>query len=339
MIAIAGTHGKTTTCKLLAHLLKEEDVSYIIGSGEGYGSLHTKDLIVEACEYKEHFLKFKPKVLIINNIEMDHPDYYKNIKMIISAFQKVANQSEMVIANGDDENVRKIRHSNIYYFGFGNNNDIKTEILKTSENGYKISITANKEKREYQLPFTGKHMIYNFLASFTEVFLNHQEESIKQIDIKLKNFEFPKRRLNQFKYHELIFIDDYAHHPTEIKALYDSIKQLYPSHKIAVLFQPHTYTRTLKLKKEFIEVLSLFDDIYIHPTFTSKREKQNKILDKKVKRIFKNFKIFTPNLIEIIKENIRQNSYKKIIWIFLGAGTMDQYWNEIKNLIDKNIFD
>ena len=122
-IAVSGTHGKTTTTKLLVHMLSNIKPSYIIGDGEGYGNIHSKELVFEACEYKNHFHAYYPEILIINNIELDHPDFFKSTKQLIKSFQQAASQSTYLIINGDDKNCKKIKHKNKITFGFNNDNN------------------------------------------------------------------------------------------------------------------------------------------------------------------------------------------------------------------------
>lgn len=327
IIAISGTHGKTTTTKMLAHFLENQDVSYLIGSGEGYGTTNSKELIVEACEYKEHFLALNPYATIINNIELDHPDYYKNIKQIINSFQKFANNSLYLIACGDDENVKKINHPNKITYGFDLKNDVSAQILKQNKTGYDVVISYKNDKYYYHLPWCGKHMIYNFLATFTYLLKFNYSEIINNLKEKITTFKFPKRRNKEYKLGKTILIDDYAHHPTEIKALYYSLKQKHPTYQINALFQPHTYSRTINLKKEFIKSLNLFNEVYIEKTFTSKRESYDKNQEKKVNKIFKNFRKFNYDTIKIVKNSISNNEEK--IWIFLGAGEISNYLDEI----------
>lgn len=335
IIAISGTHGKTTTTKMLSHFLKPLDVSYLIGSGEGYGSNNSKELILEACEYKEHFLLFNPYVSIINNIELDHPDYYKNIKEMINAFQKLANNSLYLIACGDDENIKKIKHPNKMTYGFDEKNDVKIKIINELISGYDVEISYENEKYQYHLPWCGRYMIYNFVATFSYLLRFRHTQIINNLQEKINNFSFPKRRNQECKIGETILLDDYAHHPTEINSLYQALKQHYPNYRIKVLFQPHTYTRTIALKKDFIKVLSLFDEVYVDFVFTSSREKYSEVLEDKCKKIFKKFKIFNNNTINIVKNSISNN--EKIIWIFLGAGKINEYLEQVKEAYTENL--
>lgn len=317
IIAISGTHGKTTTTFLLAQMLSGE-YSYIIGDGSGYGSPESDYLLLEACEYKMHFLAYTPEILLINNIELDHPDCYKNVEEIIDAFQKLANQSREIIINNDDINCKKIKHLNKITFGFSEDSLYQIKIIEETKEGYLISLINHQDnlKYEYVVPFFGKHMIYNFVSA---IIICQVLGKSPKVDLLF----LPRRRMTTYQFGKTIIIDDYAHHPTEIKCLYESIKKKYSFGKINVIFQPHTYSRTLALKNEFIKSLDLFDEVYIEKTFTSKREKKKEKLEKEVDEIFKKYQTFNK---EVLKRITKEKSE---VWVFLGAGTVDQYINEL----------
>lgn len=333
IIAISGTHGKTTTTKMLARMLKKLDVSYLIGSGEGYGSDKSKELVVEACEYQNHFLTFNPYVAIINNIELDHPDFYKNIKEVIKSFQDFAKTSVYLIINGDDYHCQKIEHPHKITYGLEKDNMVRGTIINEDERGYQIKINYLDEEYLYNLPFTGRHMIYNFLAAFSYLLKFEPLQITDNFQDRINHLEYPKRRSETYKYENTILINDYAHHPTEIKSLLSGLKQKYKDYQINALFQPHTYSRTLKFKKDFKKVLNEFDQVFIQNTFTSKREEYSNHQEQKVRKIFNKYQTFNKQTIETIKKSIKEN--QKTIWLFLGAGTIDHYMKEIIKEIDE----
>ena len=117
LIAVSGCHGKTTTSSMLAHVLES---NYLIGDGSGNIS-NSEYFVLEACEYKRHFLKYNPKTIIITNIDLDHVDYYKDIKDIINAYQEFSNKAKTIIACGDNKYIKQIKHNNIYYYGINEN--------------------------------------------------------------------------------------------------------------------------------------------------------------------------------------------------------------------------
>ena len=315
IFAVSGTHGKTTTAKFISQMLNEK-ASYIIGDGSGKGT-NSEYLILEACEYKDHFLSYKPKILIINNIELDHPDYFKNIKQVIDSFNKLVKKSDLVLINGDCVNSIKIKGRNIIKVGTKLNNDVIFNFTY-NQNGSSITIKFSSEIYNIDVNFKGSHLIYNFVMAYVLCLI---------IGIKpnISNIKFPKRRMDTIKYGSSILIDDYAHHPTEIKALHEYISLTYPNYKTNVIFQPHTYTRTLKLKKEFISSLSLFDNVYLDKVFTSSREKENLYNQLKINKYFKKFNKFNKNILNLV------NKENKEVWVFLGAGEANRYIRNILN--------
>ena len=314
-IGVSGTHGKTTVCTLLKTIFKNDAISYIIGDGSGAGEEDAKYTILEACEYKQHFLNYDYSYLVINNIEYDHPDYYNNIDEIISAFKKVAKKAKCIIVNNDDKNARKIKHYSRYTFGIDNKSFVTAKILSQSKEGQKIKINVKNKEYIFDLPFCGKHMIYNFISAFTVYYLTHNQltENINEIiNDLLKAYTSPKRRLEKSEINDNIIFSDYAHHPSEIESSYNAIIQMYPNYNTTIIFQPHTYSRTIFLFEEFQKVFK-DKNVYIMDTFTS-REEKDILKDKMVKDIFVTQKEYNEKEIrEILKR-------KKQVLIFMGAG-------------------
>lgn len=315
IFAVSGTHGKTTTSRFLASMLGD-DVSCIIGDGTGKGT-NSKYLVLEACEYKEHFLSYHPKILIVNNIELDHPDYFKNIKDVINTFQKLVNKSDLVLVNNDDLNTKKLKGKNIISVGTSITSDIIFSYLYNKDKTI-IEIKYAGDIYNVSVNFKGKHLIYDFVMAYVLCL-------IVGVKPNISNISFPRRRMEETKFGNTILIDDYAHHPTEIKALHEYISLTYPNRIINVIFQPHTYSRTLKLKKEFIESLSLFDNVYIDKVFTSSRECINTYNQLKINKYFKRFNKFDKNVLNMISKD------KMEIWVFLGAGETNKYIHQIIN--------
>lgn len=268
LIAVSGCHGKTTTSSMLAHVL---DSNYLIGDGSG--NINNSDyFVLEACEYKKHFLKYNPKTIIITNIDLDHVDYYKNIEEIIKAYQEFSNKAETLIACGDNIYTKQIKHNNIYYYGINENNYFQAKNIKYNEEGISFELYINKEyKYNFKLPFYGKHMLLNSLAVISTCYLKNIK--LDQIEQKLKTFKGAKRRFKETKVLDNIIIDDYAHHPNEIKALIEGAKQKYKDKKIIAIFEPHTFSRTKQFYKQIAEELNKIDYSYIMDIYKS-REKQ-----------------------------------------------------------------
>lgn len=319
MIAVSGTHGKTTT----AHLVKElTDISCIIGCGCGIYN-ESKYFVLEACEYKNHFYSYAPHLLLILNMDFDHPDFFKNKKDVIKSYQGMCDRAKIVLVNGDDNNAHRLLHANKYTYGLKNNVDYQIKIITKSSSGYTFLLKGNKMCRLLQCNLTGMHNLYNYVGAYLASYL---------CDLKINHYmklTLPKRRMNKYIYGNTVLIDDYAHHPSEIKALYDSLKILYPEYKLKCIFQSHTYSRTLKFKKEFKRVLGMFNEVYLMDVFSSVREKEQELLQKKVDRYFRKYKKYDENILNKI------NLDEKDVWIFLGAGTC----NEILEKFKKEHFD
>ena len=304
-ICVSGSHGKTLTTKLISSLIPS---IYLIGDGSGGGKGNY--FVIEACEYMENFLNYSPDILIILNIDYDHPDFYKNEIEYFNAFNKLSNKSKLVIANGDDEYVRRLISNNIIYFGTSDYNDYQFNYY----NG--ITIIDNYT---FKFPLEGNHYAYDLVASYIamkKLGISH----LKMIDT-LKRFKMPKRRFEIKKIKNTILIADYAHHPTELKALYSTIKEKYPNLNNCIIFEPHTITRTNSFLNFFKEALALFDKCYLLPIFTSIRENRNVVLEENL------YKCLNFSLININEINNLIDKYD--ILLFVGAGDIYNIFSKL----------
>ena len=314
-VGISGTHGKTTTTKLLSTLLKDEKICSIVGDGTGFGESDYKYLIFEACEYKNNFLKFNFDYLVINNIDFDHPDFFVNIDDTFNSFQKAADKSKVVIVNNDCPYASKIKHEKKYTFGFNKKSDVYCEVIRKYKERSLIVLTVFSKKHFINVPFTEGYMLSNFMASVLVYSL--LGKNINNLEKVVSDYKLPNRRMQIYKYNSNIIVDDYSHHPTEIKKCLETIKYRFYNKQIYVVFQPHTYTRTINLKDEFVECFSDINNKYICKTFTSKREKKSFILEKKVKIIFSGFEKYSYKKIKKIL-----NESKDIVVVYMGAGNI-----------------
>jgi len=166
-ICISGTHGKTTTTSMLSRILDNTiGTNYLIGDGTGYINKNSKNFVIESCEFERHFLNYDPKYAIITNIELDHVDCYKNVEEIIDVFQEFINKtSDVVIACGDDLNVRKLKSEKIVFYGFNDDNDIIAKNLVQTKDGSSFDCYIKGEYYgHFDIHLYGKHMILNSLA-------------------------------------------------------------------------------------------------------------------------------------------------------------------------------
>ena len=316
-IAISGTHGKTTTTGLLSSVLNNTiGTNYVIGDGTGDANKDNKNLVIEACEYQKHFLNYYPKYTVITNIDLDHVDFYKDINDIINAFQEFVDQtSTKVIACGDDLNTRKLVSDKIIYYGLNDDNDIKATNIEYTKEGSNFDCIINNELfGRFNLHIFGKHMIENALA----VIYVSKELGLSKEDIEkeINSFKGVKRRFTEVVVGSNVIVDDYAHHPNEVKAMINSVRQKYPDKKLITVFKPHTFSRTKEFYKDFIDIFNGVDYAYFTEIYKS-REKQedypdvhtsmitDKIMNSKIITLedYNEFKDFENSVILIMSPN------------------------------------
>jgi UDP-N-acetylmuramate--alanine ligase len=282
-IAICGTHGKSSVSAMAGLLLDDAklDPSIIVGSivPKYDGNLRigkSKYFIAEACEYERSFLNLDPKIIILNNIEFDHTDYYKNLDDFKSAFEEFINhlpEDGILIMNGDDKKASSIKHqvSSVVKFGLNENNNVRgcNIKFKNGETKFKVFYSipsflggtkgGNKDLGEFVLKVPGLFNVYNALGAIALGLI--LEIPINIIKKSLSNYSGIWRRFEiKSEYKNALVISDYAHHPTEVKATIEAARQFYPNKRIFAVFQPHQHNRTKKLYKDF---LNSFNDANI----------------------------------------------------------------------------
>ena len=318
IIAVAGSHGKTTTTALIYNILKVagknptlhlggelafEDVNYILGDKEYF--------ITEACEYKDNFLFLRPYISVITNIEPEHLDYFKSFKRELLSFSKFESNSKIVIKEDKNYKIKNITHRHNGFVSF--------DII--DKNNKKIHLNMKRYEE-----IIAKDCIYAIRVC--------QKLGIRDDLIKLgiESFKGVKKRFQKANCKVLknVYID-YAHHPTEIQNAIKTAKKAFKNKKIVVIFQPHTYSRTKLLFKEFIKSLENADEIILYKTYSA-REKENMGLSeydlyKEFLKTDKDCFHFSNEkcLVEFLKE---EKSDEKV-YLFLGAGDLPDVLNKI----------
>ncbi|MFA7360128.1 MAG: UDP-N-acetylmuramate--L-alanine ligase [Candidatus Kapaibacterium sp.] len=344
LIAVSGTHGKTTTTSMLAKILIDTgfDPTVFVGGnldvlgGASYRNGESGFAIVEADEYDRSFLTLKPNVIIINNIELDHVDIYKNESILLKSFADFATKIKpngTFIINWDDSNIRKLfkssKKKNILKYG------IKSTGLVSKLRNENFKTEFNYKNKKISLNVLGEHNVYNALAAITAsgVVCDDSKRIIKSIS----SFKGVKRRLELKSSRKFKIFDDYAHHPSEIKTTLLSLKDN-DKGRIVVVFQPHTFTRTNVFYKEFAESLNIADLVYLLPIYPA-REKSIKGVNSRLileilkmkgceSYLFENKNDLFKHLEESLKRNDRV--------VFQGAGTITNYCDEfIKKVMNK----
>ena len=273
-IGVSGTHGKTTTSSIIKHILEDYiGCNYFIGAGDGYVSPDNEYFVVESDEFNRHFTAYHPKYAVITNIEAEHLECYKDIDDIRNTFEIFANNtSKLIVANGDNNECRKINYkTKVLFYGFSFNNDVVIKNLKLEEEGSRFDIFIKEELYgSFELPLYGKHMVLDACAAI--LIARELDVPKDKIFESLRTFKNAKRRFAVEQFGPTTIIDDYAHHPTEIKVTLEAARQKYPNKRLVVVFRPNTYSRTKDFTNEFKEALDVADKVYL-TEIDSNREK------------------------------------------------------------------
>lgn len=278
-ICVAGSHGKTTTTGMLASMLNNSFPSgYLIGDGSGYVNSDTQYLCVEACEYRRHFLAYRPDYAIITNVEIDHVDYFKSEEDYARAYEEFSeNVKKALVIYGDDSNTRNLKIAKEHYwYGLDPNNDdfYALNIKETSIN-MEFDVYFRQEFiYHFNLPFVGRHLLWNALGVIAIGVL--EGLSGEKIEEGLSLFKGVKRRFVIEHHGDNVFVDDYAHHPTEVKITIEAAKKRFPDKKIVAIFKPHRVSRVYYFAKQFADALALADVVYLCD-FTSIDDKEEGI--------------------------------------------------------------
>jgi len=326
-IAVSGTHGKSTSAAMIALILIKAglDPTVIVGTKlKEFNNSNcrvgkSKYLVIEADEWQASFLNYRPKIIVLTNIEKEHLDFYKNLNHILKTYKKYIGhlpKDGVLVANSDDFNTRKI---------------IRDRISK----GYPISLywlnQRGTKKLKEILKIPGEHNIYNALASLTiaRILKIPDKVSFKALSEykgSWRRFEVKKIKLtNNLKPKTCTLISDYAHHPTEIEATLKAIREKFPRKEIWCVFQPHQYQRTFYLFNDFVKVFRtspldklVITDIYDVAGREEKKIKERVNSQKLIKTIKKPWAIYLPKekIVKYLKENLKDGE----VVIIMGAG-------------------
>jgi len=315
LIAIAGTHGKTTTTGMLSKILLDANIdpTILIGSttphlnNENYRKGSSEWMLIEACEYHAGFLHFSPYITLITNLEHDHFDAYPEEKDYLEAFQKLINNTKFkTIINRDLELSKKLK-------GHQNNQDFQQGNLK------------------FTLKALGKHNNTNAIGAYhVAKTLGINDKAIKN---SLSEFQGTARRMEVKKETDTqIFIDDYGHHPSEIKAVLNALKNEFPNKKIALIFQAHQHNRTILLLKDFVNSFQKADKVII-PNIYQARDKAEDINSMSAEKFTEEISKRHSNVVyghglEQTKANLSKLTKGYEIVLVMGAGNVTQILND-----------
>ena len=337
-ICVSGTHGKTTTTSMLAccfveagldpsievgAVLKEINGNYRIGKSEYF--------ILESCEYKGNFLNFNPNSAIILNIDNDHLDYYKTFENVVKAFDTFAgivDEKGVLVTNADDENCLKLKeYTKAKFVTYGIENpsaDFVAKNIVFDDNGF-AEFDCQKNGEDYlhlKLSVAGRHNVLNSLACIGICDFYHVDKNA--IQKALKEFTGASRRLEyKGSFNEISVFDDYAHHPTEIEATAKAVQNK-KYNESWVIFQPHTFSRTIEHLKDFAKALSNFDHIILTDIYAAREIDTGEVSSNDVVREIEKLgkKAICISNFEDIVNYVHENAKQKDIIITLGAGNV-----------------
>ena len=347
-VAIAGTHGKTTTTSILVHILcyANFDPTYIIGGkilNSKSSSLGSSEyLIAEADESDASFLNLTPNIAVITNIDNDHLINHDNsFDKLKDNFIKFSNNIPFYgkcIINKSDKNILKIEKK-IYRkkISFSVSRKANYMVTKIKNNFLSSEFIVKEKKKKYAvtLNIPGFHNIENALAAIATA--REMGVNIKDIQNSIPSFLGIKRRfelLGEYKVDQNSFywIDDYGHHPTEILAVYNSVKEIWPKRKILVVFQPHRYSRTKDLSKEFKKTFSKIDELIILDIYAASEKNKDKIdINKMFKENLSTKKAIHVKGFKNLEKYLLKNIQNEYVLITMGAGDISKFVLSFKN--------
>ena len=354
-IIITGSHGKTTTTSLISKILSDQKLDPTIINGGVINSLNSNAklgkgewAILEADESDGSFLKLPINYSIVTNIDIEHIDYYKNFKNLQSSFKKFIEKTPPTgksIICIDDKNTKKLitklKNKNILTYGESKNANYQISNIKYRidysifDLKYKDIKKRNQIIKNIKLKLLGKHNVLNATAAIVVCLnLGVTQNIIKK---SLEKFSGVQRRMTKiFKKNKNEFYDDYAHHPTEIKSILDSVNNVYNDRKIISVFEPHRYSRVMSLKKQFAQSFKKSDLVLLCPIYAAgeKKNKKFNILDfaKLISRLSKTQVIIIRDYIDLEKY-FKKNLISDEIIIGMGAGLISKNMRNLKGLL------
>ena len=349
-IAIAGTHGKTSTTSIIASIMTEAGLDPTFINGGIINSFNSNAqlgkgeyLIAEADESDKSFLLLQPSMSIITNIEPDHlvnyDNNFENLKIAFLDFIKKLPFNGVAIVCGDDPIIRELipAFSRPYItYGFGSHNDYVLSNYSSKDFRSSFTLKSESERLDLSLNMLGRHNALN--ASAASILCIQEGISIEVIDFSLKNFMGINRRMQVLgglviNGSNCYLVDDYGHHPTEIKSTIDSIRESFPKKEINMVFQPHRYTRTKDLFPEFIEALIEIDNLILLDVYSAgekpiKGADSEELMKKIIDRGFHKVKLLNSSkeIIQCLEYQIKDDS----VLIMQGAGSISDITSEIK---------
>ena len=335
-IAVAGTHGKTTTSSMMSVAFLEKDPYIVVGgiipeiqSNSRIG--HSDIFIAEADESDNSFLFLKPKYSVVTNVEPDHLEHHGTFENIKKSFEEFIDKTEkLAVLCADSEEIRNlnIKNENVVWYSIKDENaDIFAKNIRI-EDGYSVYevVKDGINIGEFRLSIPGEHNISN---SLTVIYLSLELGcSLEFVKNKIYNFKGANRRYQVIYDKGIKIIDDYAHHSTEIKVTIEAAKKN-EGKKVNVIFQPHRYSRTKFFLDDFVEALKLADKLILMPIYSAGEENIYDITSEKLAEMVGKDVLVCEK--EEIEEIVKNNKESNEIFIFMGAGSVSKVAHDITN--------
>ncbi|WGH75166.1 UDP-N-acetylmuramate--L-alanine ligase [Tenacibaculum tangerinum] len=330
-LAVAGTHGKTTTSAILGHIMQpEKATSFLGGIAENYNSNlilgEAKVSVVEADEFDRSFLKLAPNIACVTSMDADHLDIYGENEFLQQSFREFASKvsDTLIVAKG-------LPLKGITY-AVNEEADYKAHNVRIATGNYVFDVqTPTSEIKNIAFHLPGKHNMMNALAALAMA--DVYGVSLENIKTQLGSFKGVQRRFSyKIKTEDMVLIDDYAHHPAEIKAVAQSIREMYPKEHVLVVFQPHLFSRTRDFADDFAQALSLFNEVLLLDIYPAR--------EVPIKGITSSWlleKITTDAKKLVTKEKLSDEIIKSAskVVVMLGAGDIGLLVDEVKNKLEK----
>ena len=344
-ICVAGTHGKTTISTMIAHLLRHTGYgcnAFLGGVAVNYNSNYWSDkrnvCVVEADEYDRSFLRLSPDIAVITAMDADHLDIYGTPEAMEDAYidfsRRVKKGGWMISKHGLKRSAALESTHQLTYSLLDQGADIRAENIRMENGSYHFNVVTRLwHLNDITLNMGGLHNIENVIAAI--MIAHHLGIADDKIKAAVADFKGVKRRFEyMIKTPSLVFVDDYAHHPEELRALISGARKLFPDKKCTVIFQPHLFTRTRDFAKEFAESLDLADEVVLLPIYPARElpidgVTSNLILDQ--------MKIANKQILEKaqVLDLIKQQKNDNWLLITAGAGDIDTLLQPIKTILDK----
>jgi len=331
-IAIAGTHGKTTTTGITAHLLHEtrgDIAAFIGGLMTGYDSnlITTRKpnyVVVEADEYDRSFLRLHPNIAVITSLDPDHLDIYGTFEEMKKDYKTFASRAELLIVHEEIADI--FDHPNKRIYGKGPTAEVKYGNVEVVNGAFAFTVN---ESDHYVLKLAGEHNVENATAAISLAMeLNVKADKAAKA---IESFEGIKRRFERIlETPTKVVIDDYAHHPEEIKAALTAARTLYVGRKVAVIFQPHLFSRTRDLEEGFVESLSEADEVILLPIYPARERPIDGVSSE---NLLNKLTLKTKQLVQKSDLLNAVISLNADVVLVLGAGDIDRFVKPIANAI------